>query len=453
MRALPELSRTTLLVFGLPVVGAGFLNTLSLLYLFKYATDVLLIAPAAMGVVFMLGRFWDAASDPLVGYLSDRTTSRLGRRRSWLLASAPLFLACPLMVWLPPEFLTGWMLLAWVATGMLALDTAFTAFFVPHGALGAELTLDHHERTRVFAYRQAGTQIGAFLALAGMYGLASAEDKRVAATWIVGAGGVLSAALIAGAGLRLRERVQFRDRGAARPLGAASDVLRNPHARLVLIVLLIEHLGQACLMVLAPYHVQYVLGDESLLPFLAGAYMVASLLVVPAGLAASQRLGKKRVWLACMALTGLAYGAMFFADRGDALYVCVLAALIGIGNGVGLTVGASVQADIVDYDEYLTGERKEGVYFAAWNIVRKAASGLTGFLAGLALQEVGFRPNAEQAEATKWAIRGLMSLVPLAAFAIGLALFTRFRLDEPEHRRIRAEIEARESSTPRRALR
>jgi GPH family glycoside/pentoside/hexuronide:cation symporter len=109
-------------------------------------------------------------------------------------------------------------------------------------------------------------------------------------------------------------------------------------------------------------------------------------------------------------------------------------------------IGFSVQADIVDYDEHTTGERKEGIYFAAWNMARKAASGLTGFLTGIALQTVGFVPNAEQNEATLLLIRGLLALFPAAAFAVGLALFLRFRLTEAEHLRLREEIEKRRAA-------
>ena len=116
-----SISRATLALYAFPTLGPALLNTLTLLYLFKYATDVLLIAPAAMGVVFMVGRLWDAASDPLAGYLSDRTRTRWGRRRPWFAAAVPLFAVCPVMVWAPPAALDGFALLVWVAAGMLAL--------------------------------------------------------------------------------------------------------------------------------------------------------------------------------------------------------------------------------------------------------------------------------------------------------------------------------------------
>jgi GPH family glycoside/pentoside/hexuronide:cation symporter len=433
----------TLALFSVPIFGLGFLQLLQMIYLFKYATDVLLIAPAAMGLIFMVGRFWDAASDPIAGYLSDRTRTRWGRRRPWLFAAAPLLAVAPLLTWSPPHSLEGVALALWVGAGLVLLETAFTLLYIPHAALGAELSLAHHERTRVFGYRQVALHLGFFCAVPGMSLLIEAGDRRAAAFWLMLAGGLGSAALVALAAARLREREAFQGRGGARPLSALRDVLRNPHARLLLVVLLIENIGQASLLILVPYHAQYVVGDESLLPLVSSAYMVTSLLVVPIGLPLSRRMGKKRLWAWCMALSGSAYGLMFFAGPGDALYVCACAALIGVGNGIGLMVGPSVQADIVDYDELVTGERKEGMYFATLNFVRKAASAITGFLTGLALQWVGFVPNIEQTETTKLAIRSLQALFPFASFALGLALFLRFRLGESEHARIRAQLARR----------
>jgi GPH family glycoside/pentoside/hexuronide:cation symporter len=111
-------------------------------------------------------------------------------------------------------------------------------------------------------------------------------------------------------------------------------------------------------------------------------------------------------------------------------------------------VGPSVQADVIDYDEYATGERKEGTYFAVWNVARKCATGVTGWLTGLALQAAGFQRNAVQGEATLLVMRGLMGLFPLLAYAIGFLLFLRFRLTEPEHRGIRRELDQRLAPTP-----
>jgi len=82
-----KVSWSTSLAFGAPAIGAGYMYLILSLYVMKFSTDVLLIAPAVMGAIFSLSRIWDAISDPLAGYLSDRTTLRLGRRRTWILAS------------------------------------------------------------------------------------------------------------------------------------------------------------------------------------------------------------------------------------------------------------------------------------------------------------------------------------------------------------------------------
>ncbi len=433
-----------ILAYSYPTAGAAFVSFLLGLYLFKFSTDVLLIAPAAMGLIFALARIWDAVSDPMAGYLSDRTQTRLGRRRPWLLASALPIAVVPVMVWSPPAFLEGASLIAWMTVGILAYETVLTIFFVPHAALGAELSMDHHERTRVFAFRHVAWSIGFLACVGAVHLLITSEDKRATAVLLASAGGGVSALFILYGVVRLREHPEHLGRGGERPFRAFADVLRNPHARLLVFVFLIESLGTATLGIMSPYFFQYVLQAEwAYAPHLL-FHFVPTLLVIPVGVALSRRFGKKKLWAISMAISGLAYLSVFLAGPGDVAYVFVCVAFTGIGSGIGAIVGPSIQADLIDYDEYTTGERKEGAYFAVWNFVRKAAGGITGGLAGVALQYVGFAPNLEQTEATQLTIRVLYSVLPGVSMIVGVAIFSlRFRLTEGEHQRIRAELDAR----------
>jgi GPH family glycoside/pentoside/hexuronide:cation symporter len=121
-------------------------------YLMKFSTDVLLIAPAIMGSLIAASRLWDAISDPLVGYLSDQTNSVYGRRRSWMFfAAVPMGIGL-VMIWSPPAVLDNMGTIIWMAVALLVYETASTAFYVPHGAIGVELTPNYHERTRLFGY-------------------------------------------------------------------------------------------------------------------------------------------------------------------------------------------------------------------------------------------------------------------------------------------------------------
>ena len=110
---------STVVAYGAPGVGAGYMYLLVGLYVMKFSTDVLLISPFIMGLIFSASRVWDAVSDPLVGYLSDRTTSQFGRRRTWILPSiVPISLAF-LMIFMPPKDLEGTALIAWMAIGII----------------------------------------------------------------------------------------------------------------------------------------------------------------------------------------------------------------------------------------------------------------------------------------------------------------------------------------------
>ena len=118
---------------------------------------------------------------------------------------------------------------------------------------------------------------------------------------------------------------------------------------------------------------------------------------------------------------------------------------VGIANGCGLVVSPAIQADIIDYDEYLTNERKEGTYYAVWNLVRKGAGSVTALATGLALQFTGFEPNVVQNEATQWAMRALIGLAPACCYVIGALMFMRFSFNETEHTKIRAVLAQRKA--------
>ena len=160
-----KVSWSTTLAFGAPAVGAGYMYLLLSLYVMKFSTDVLLIAPGVMGAIYSLSRIWDAISDPLVGYFSDRTSSRLGRRRTWILASClPISLGF-YMVFAPPMSFDTAALTWWMAVAIIFFYSAMTLFFVPHMALGAELTTDYHERSRLFGMRHLFYTIGSIISL------------------------------------------------------------------------------------------------------------------------------------------------------------------------------------------------------------------------------------------------------------------------------------------------
>ena len=163
------------------MVGVGFMMMPFSIWLMKFSTDVLLIAPGIFGTLFMIGRIWDAISDPVVGFLSDRSTAARGRRRAWMYASAIPVGLTTAMLWSPPFMLEGMALVVWMGSALLLYETAATCFFVPYGALGMELTSNYHERTRLFGYRHVIAAVGSMVGLGAVYLMRTASDPRTAA--------------------------------------------------------------------------------------------------------------------------------------------------------------------------------------------------------------------------------------------------------------------------------
>lgn len=455
VRARERLGLGTVVTYALPTIGVGYMFLLVGLYLMKFATDVLLIAPAAMSAIFGLSRVWDAVSDPIAGYLSDRTGHRAGRRRPWLFASAIPIGAAFLMAFSPPRELEGAALVAWMAVGVFLFYSAMTVFIVPHMSLGAELTTDYHDRSRIFGVRHAVWTFGSILSLVGMSLLIGAEKDGPASAramaWQLGLlAALLTACLVMFAAARLRERPEYQGRGGRKPFAAFADVWRNPHARLLVIVTFIENLGAATIGILTLYVAQYVVGRAELAPLFILCYMIPSFASVPLWVPLSRRFGKKNLWVFSMILTALSFGGMFFLQEGSIALISVLAFTAGLAAGCGGTVSPSVQTDVIDYDEYMTGERKEGAYFSAWNFVFKLAFGGTLMLTGIVLQLSGYVPNTQQTETVKTAILAMYALYPLLCFLVGAAIFSRFKLNEGEHAEIRAALDDRaRSALPR----
>ena len=445
------LARSTVFAYGLPGIGAGYMYLLIGLYVMKFSTDVLLISPLVMGLIFSASRIWDAISDPLVGYLSDRTRARFGRRRTWMVASVLPIAGGFLMIFAPPAGLTGTGLVIWMAVAIIGWYSVMTAFFVPHLSLGAELTANYHDRSRLFGYRHGFYTAGSILCLITMQLLIGAEAEGPSVARSRAFELALPACLVMGgmilfAVFRLRERPEFQGRITGNPLRAFADVWRNEHARLLIIVTLIENIGSAAIGVLTLYVTQYVVGAPAMAPLVILAYMVPSATSVPLWLPLSRRIGKVRLWMYSMLLTGFSFGGMFalpfIPPEFRLALMFAMAAFAGLAAGCGGTIGPSVQGDVIDYDEHRTGERKEGSYFAAWNFVYKSAFGIMLALTGFVLDLSGFVPNQRQTMATQVWMVGLYGMFPLVCYSIGAALFSRFKLDEAAYGKIRQALDS-----------
>ncbi|MEE8166730.1 MAG: MFS transporter [Myxococcota bacterium] len=441
---LERLSTSVLVAYALPMAGFSAATMTLTLYLLKYSADVLLIAPGAMGTVFMIARLWDAVTDPIAGQLSDRTSTRWGRRRPWMVAAALPILVTLVMVWAPPSSLDGWLLVAWMAVGLLLYETAATVFIVPYGALGMEITDSHHERTRLFGWRQGIGALGFLLGLGFLYAIRSAVEPREIARLLSAVGGLVVVCTILYSVWRVPERKEYTGRGGENLRGALFDVWRNRHARLLFFVYAIESFAAGSIGVMVPFIMDDVLGRYDLQELLLGLYVVPQFLLIPLWIHLSKRIGKKRLWMWGMAAMVPGYGGIIWGAQGGPLLIMGLVMILASGIGIASVVVPSIKADIIDYDELQTGERKEGIYTAAWNFIRKAGVGLAIGASGLLLQWAGYDAEAEvQSQDVRTTILVIAGGLPATGYAIGMILFSRFSFNEAEHAEVLAQLRAR----------
>jgi Na+/melibiose symporter-like transporter len=421
----PRLSAGVLFAYGAPTLGIAYLLFFVQFYFLKFSTDVLLLPPAAVGLVFAAAKVWDAVSNPLVGGWSDRTRSPLGRRRPFMFAALPLLVAGFIMLWAPPAALKGSALIAWSALALFVFYGAFALYSIPHFALGTELSLDSHERTRLFGVRQMSLTIGILVAFAGIQLAMNAAAPRIAAARLAVPAAFAAAAVLAATPLLVREPRRHACSGGRSLLASLRDVWANPPARRLLFVWFVENAGVGAVGTMAPYVAEYVLRRPGMVGLLPGAYVLSSVGAIPLWVRVSRSVGKRETWLVTMLLAACAFGGMGFVGPGDVGLTIALLIVAGAAMGSGSVLSSSILADVIDLDAERTGQRKEGVYSAAMTFVMKiGVAGVTA-ASGFVLGAAGFVPNVEQPLASLLGIRVLFAGLPCSGFLLGAAIFWR----------------------------
>ena len=427
----PRLSAGTLAAYGVPTFAVAYLLFFVQFYFLKFATDVLLLAPALVSVLFGAAKLWDGVSGPLIGSWSDRTRSRFGRRRPFLLGALPPLAFGFVMLWWAPHSLGGGGLVVWIGAALFVFFGAFDLYTLPHMALGAELSSDSHERTRLFAVRQASFTLGILLAFGGIQVAMNAADPRGAAAMLALPAALVAAGLLALTPLLLREPARL-DRNGGRGLWSAfRDVFATSAARRLLAVQFVEAVGVGAVGTMAPYVAEYLLRQPEVVGLLPAAYVVSGVVAIPLWVRISRSRGKRETWVAAMWLAAAAFAGIWTVEEGDLARLLALLVVAGAAMGCGGVLGNAILADVIDVDERRTGERKEGVYSAAMLLALKVGTALALAASGPIMTATGFAPNVEQTESSLFGLRLLFAGLPCAGFVLGAWLFRGFTLEGP----------------------
>jgi len=398
----------------------------------KFYAEVLGVPLATVGVILLGCRLLDALQDPLCGYLSDRATKyRLGRRLP-ILFSLPLLAAGFIALFNPPQ-VSAAVLGVWLAASLVVVYLGFSLGSISYYALGAELSDDYNERTRVTATRGA-------LAVAGVLIAAAAPQILSARMGMADGLSVFSLAfipvLLVGAGTTLR----YGPRAISKTLPRATSVfaaLVEPFTgrrfRWLILVSILSGIAAAIPATLILFYVQDVLRRPELSGIFLVLYFLLGALGMPLWIAASARLGKKRAWLVGMLMSVAAFVWAFLLGAGDVLEFAVVCALSGLAYGAELAIAPSILADVVERDAPVATVRSEGAYFGLWQMVDKLNLALAAGIALPLLQWLGYQPGSPQS--AQGALSLIYALVPCGIkLAAGACLWLApLDADEPSN--------------------
>lgn len=421
--------------YGMGDFGFGLLFLTASQFLLYYYTDVLGLSPSVAGWVFGAAVVWDALIDPVMGALANRTRSRWGRYRPFLLFTAiPLAIAWA-MIFLP-HGLSGTALIVYALGTHLIFRTIYTVASMPYLALSAAMTEDSHERSGLAAFRLV---FQAFAGVLAAFGTLKAAQYFGGGTqgWFVIAAmyGVAAGALMVLVFFVARE-VNFGEGLKVRPSFAEmANVLRaNSAFWLVCGAFLIGSVGFVFFNKSLPYWVKYGLGIENFGPFL-GVLAMGITLTIPIWAFVTRKTSKRATFLSGVVVSLLACGGLWFVPETRPAWM-PLVGLLGVGNGGIILASWAMMPDTVEYGEFRTGTRAEGAVFGFVSFVQKAALGLAAGALGEVLSLIGYRANQAQSAETLTSLKATMLGVP-ALFYVGSAAFILFYpLDARTHGRL-----------------
>lgn len=444
-----RLSRSTLFCYGLADLPVMLAIIPMSIWLSRFYTGDMGLGLSAVANIMLFARLFDVITDPLVGYLSDHTKSRWGRRKPWMLASLPFLMLGIYKVFIPPEGIGIWYLFTW----MMVMWLGWTMLMIPYYAWAAELSTDYDERTRITGWR----------AVMGSLGGITAQLIPFLALVIFGFGGTANVMTMLGVaslilmpvciGITLMRVPEFPEiQAPAVPLFSGLKIMwRNGPFRRLLLGFVLASTGLAIVMPLYIFFVEFIVEEPAAnVPFMVIISSMAGFIGIPFWVWLSKRIGKHRAWIGGFILLAAISPMYLFLGPGDFWLMVPGIVIAGIGTGSFSALPNSMKADVIDLDTARSGKNRAAFFFSAWSLVTKLASSLGGWVALQSLALFGFDAS-NGAQNTPEALMGLrltFAVLPAVIFVIAAAVIWRYPITKERQERIRAAIDRR---TARRA--
>ncbi len=449
------LRRTTKLAYGVGDVGAAIAAQVTGFFLTAFLLDVALLPATFVSVIVLISNLWDAVTDPLVGNLSDRTKTRWGRRRPWLLFGAVPFGLAFFAQWVVPPG-GVWALAAYYLIMTLAMKTMFTVVNVPYTAMTPELTDDYDDRTALTSYRFAFSIAGGLLAVLLHDFLVNQFDGR--ATGFLISGAILGVFIVASAWTTFfftRERFSAEDKDEPGVIASLRIAVGNRPFLYVVGIYLLTWLVVQFIQNNLVLYLRYWIEDASLFGRLVLVLQVTAFTFLPVWATISKRISKKGALYLGLGIFIPVLIALYFVPQGATTMLYAIVFLGGICVSMALLLPWSMLPDVVEYEEYTTGQRREGVYYGLFVFVQKIGLSLSLAASAFALGVAGYvNPETaggfvEQPASVLLTLRLVVSIFPMILLVLAIPLVFLYPITRDKYAEIRlALVERRGNPKP-----
>ncbi|MFZ5918803.1 MAG: MFS transporter [Chloroflexota bacterium] len=450
--------------YGLGDIYGGGSGVVISFYYLVFLTDVVRISPALAGTVILISKVYDSITDPFEGLLADRTRTRLGRRRPYLLAGIPLVFLSFFALFYPIDLDQELHRFLFVIVSYLFFSTVVSIVMLNYNALQSELSLDYNERTALSSFRIFFSTVSSILcALLPPEIVKALPDVRAGYVVMGLAFGVFFALPFIATVFATRERKEFQR--PPQPFDWRLAFLEPWKMRTFVYILamyLLAFVAMDTVSSIVVYFMKNYLQRGGEANFVSGTLLVAQVASLPFYVWLSKRSSKRSGYLVGAAIWLLTMLFSFFIAPGQPAFIVYLfAAIVGLGTGGIIIMVYAIFPDIPDIDELKSGQRREGIYSALFTFTRKLSSAFALFLVSNAIALAGYRPPLEQvvdgatqlveqpqSDAFVWVLRLTFALVPIVLLLAALFFARRFPLTPEVHERLRRVLAARRSGAP-----
>lgn len=421
-------------------------------YLTVFYTDIVGLAPAAAAAIMMIARVWDAVNDPMMGAIAERTRSKFGRFRPYILFGSPLLAIFSVLCFTHPFAGSSkagviYAAVTYIITGML-----YTSVNIPYGALAAVMTEDAEQRNKINASRNVGMNVGILIVngiTANVMLFFSGKGAEVAN----GNGYFMTALVYAIISIPCFLAVFFTSKEQVVPevtkekfslKTTITGLVTNKNLMILLVIMILQMAAWMGRIGVVIYYIMYCLGSFTLIPVIMLAPSVCGIvssLMVPKVMS---KFGKRMTLQIAVTCQGIALLAMYFTPFDNLTLIIIESGLVGFFN-VSFPCSLSLLGDAIDYNEYKTGMRNDGIAYATYGLAQKLGNAIGASVGVLLLASFGYVANAQQTPETLHGINIVVNLIPAIIFFLTAIFAFTWRLKDSEADEVRAKLHERKN--------